>query len=90
MGVIEPWTYCEDHETHSRYTLKPGDYRAKNLKHQPGAFEMTDLVPLEQLRGAVDLLHDVAISGVESELSGYVTVQIDRATWDALAAYRGQ
>jgi hypothetical protein len=41
-------------------------------------------------QGAVDLLREVAGAGVEHEdpRVGYVTVQIDRATWDALAAYR--
>jgi hypothetical protein len=46
----------------------------------------------QQNAGAVDLLRDVATAGVEFDDSrlGYVSVQIDRATWDALASYRGQ
>lgn len=44
----------------------------------------------EQLRELIGLLRDVADSGVEFEVVGvrYVTVQIDRETWDQLKAYR--
>jgi hypothetical protein len=43
-----------------------------------------------QLRGAVDLLRDVANSAPEFEdpRMGYVVVQIDRPTWEELAPYR--
>jgi transcription termination factor Rho len=51
-----------------------------------------EFVPADRLAGAVDLLHDVAQSGVSynEPRVGYVEVQIDLATWEALAAYRGQ
>lgn len=50
------------------------------------------LVPASDLEGAVDLLRDVATSGVsfEDPRVGYLEVQIDRGTWEALAAFRSR
>jgi hypothetical protein len=50
------------------------------------------LVPETTHRGAVDLLRDVATAGVEFDDArlGYVSVQIDRATWDAIAHFKEQ
>lgn len=42
------WTVLENFETHAVGVLKPGQYRAKNLKHEPGVYEMTDLVPVSE------------------------------------------
>lgn len=55
-------------------------------------FQAMVVVAASRLEGAVDLLRDVATAGVEFDDSRlrYVTVQIDRETWDTLATYRGQ
>lgn len=52
--------------------------------------DVVEVVRASDYEGAVELLRDVAVSGVswDEPRIGYVEVQIDRATWDELAAYR--
>lgn len=69
------WTYCEDLDNGARYVLKPGQYRAKNLRPEPGVFEMTDLVAAEQFRVAVKALREIAEEAEAAEEKGY---ELDR------------
>lgn len=79
------------HESYERLAPEYGYKGALPWEDMPKRNKaLTVAVVTEALGGVVDLLSDVATSGVEFDdpRIGYVTVQIDRETWEALAPYR--
>jgi hypothetical protein len=89
MTLIERWTITPAHHEDD----DEGDcYTVGACIEPPLTFgsEPVEVVRADAYRGAVDLLRDVATSGVSYDESRvrYVEVQIDRDTWEALAAYR--
>lgn len=56
------WTICENHETHSRGVVKPGERLARNANHEPGVFEITELVSVPDeaaIERAAKVLHEL-------------------------------
>jgi hypothetical protein len=91
MSVIERWTIWSCPEC-GEWLMTEHDRDAHDCNvYQADAPVAVEVVRDDAYRGAVALLREVAQSGIEfdDERIGYVTVQIDRATWDALAAHRG-
>jgi hypothetical protein len=91
MSVIEHWPERIALQTTERGRPMPGLYRSLWPGVPPLQDDEVEYVRADQLAGAVDLLRDVATSGVafEDPRIDYLEVQIDRDTWEALAAYRG-
>jgi hypothetical protein len=95
MSVGSGMRNIEHSDEHPRLAVEfhgggvPCGVRALRGDERPNVVE-AEYVAAEHLRGTVGLLREVANVGVVAGFSGHVEVQIDRATWDALATYRAQ